>query len=182
MRNEHDIERINRENFRNSLDALARPGKQQIITPLFGSGLLAMASVLLYAEVTYCYQGDLDFHLIKAVCGAKSAPAAEADYLFFDTPDPDFLFHSKTGTAENPEFSATLVFGYSTAESDNIDVNLSGPGINGRYETSLPIDKLFVDTLKEKNQSFPMGIDLFIIGEDNILIGLPRTTQIEVLS
>lgn len=75
MKNEQDIEKINRENFRNSLEAMARPGEQQSIVPLFNSGLLAMASVLLFAEVTYCYRGRLDFELIRAICGTHSAPA-----------------------------------------------------------------------------------------------------------
>lgn len=181
MKKEHDIERINRDNFRSCLEAMARPGQLQTITPLFHSGLLAMASVLLYAEVSYCYRGELDFELVGALCGTHRVPASEADYLFYDSPDPDFLFHAKTGSAENPEFGATLLFGCPGLDLDGTRVSLSGPGIKGQNEITLPVDRLFINKLKEKNESFPMGVDLFFISETNALLGLPRTTAIEVV-
>lgn len=182
MKIEHDIERINRENFRNSLEALARPGEQQTILPLFNSGMLGMASILLYAEVTYCYQGTLNFQVIQAICGANKAPASTADYLFFDHPDADFLHHAKVGTAENPEFGATLLFSYNDNTKESTRVVLSGPGINGQRVLTLPVSEFFITCLREKNESFPMGVDTFFINESNMIMGLPRTTHIEVLS
>lgn len=182
MNNQNDIERINRVNFRSSLEALARPGQVQEVQPLFDSTLQAMASVLLYSEVSYCYQGQEDFQMIQAICGAGSVGAAEADYLFFDQPDVDFLYHAKTGTAEKPEHSATLIFKCATLEGKGIQVNLSGPGIETICSTTLPVDGQFLQQLKIKNETFPMGVDVFFISEQGQLLGLPRTTQIEVTS
>lgn len=182
MNNQNDIERINRVNFRSSLEALSRPGQIQGVEPLFQSNLQAMASVLLYSEVSYCYQGKEDFQMIEAICGAQSAPAAQADYLFFDYPDLDFLFHAKVGTAEKPELGATLIFRCRSLGSEGIRVRLSGPGIKNSTETTLPVDSRFIEQLQAKNETFPMGVDLFLISEDGQLLGLPRTTRVEVVA
>ncbi len=181
MNNNNDIERINRANFRSCLEAFARPGQNQEIGSLFNSKLQAMASVLLYSEVSYCYRGQEDFQMIQAICGAKSSTMETADYLFFDHPDSDFLFHAKVGTAEQPELGATLIFKCHKIETEGTSVQLSGPGIDTTLVTTLPVNKGFIQQLNAKNESFPMGVDIFFLSESGILLGLPRTTKIEVM-
>lgn len=181
MKSEHDIEKTNRENYRSSLRALSRPGEEQSVSPLFGSGILAMASVLLYAEVSFFCDSSLDFKLIGALCGARSVPQSEADYLFFADPHSAHLQQAKTGSAESPEIGATIILACPGFGAGGTTVTLSGPGIDGTATRILPVSKDFIAVLKEKNSSFPMGIDLFFIGADNRLLGLPRTTCIEVI-
>jgi len=181
MKRVHDIERVNRNNFRSSLEALARPGESQFLHPLFDSPLLAMASVFLYAEVSHHYEGRLDFDLIRALCGSPAADAGDADYLFSDAPATEMLKPAKTGTVESPEKSATLIFAYAPEHHQSgVPVRISGPGIRGATELTLPVDRAFVDSLREKNEHFPLGIDLFFVSRHNQLLGLPRTTHIEV--
>ncbi len=182
MNNHNDIERINRVNFRSSLEALARPGLIQDVRPLFASTLQAMASVLLYSEVSYCYHGDEDFQMIQAICGAKVASADEADYLFCDHPEIDFLVPAKVGTAEKPELGATLICKYDAQKSVKTPVRLSGPGIETTVQAALPVGSGFIKQLKEKNAAFPMGVEVFFINDHGQLLGLPRTTHIEVAS
>ena len=182
MKNIYDIEQTNRNNFKNSLEALARPGELQQVTPLFGSGLLAMASILLYSEVSYFYDGSLDFELIQAVCGARNTSRDEADYLFFDSPDHTDLIQVKTGTAESPEQGATLLFACSGLTGDTTRVRLSGPGVDGAKEINLPVTESFIYRFTEKNESFPMGIDLFLLSSQDTILGLPRTTAVEVIA
>lgn len=177
---EHDIEKINRLNFRSCLEALSRPGELQTISPLFNSGLLAMASLLLYAEVSHFYNGNLDFELITALCGSEQEGQNEADYLFFDTIDPAPLDHAKSGSAESPELSATLIFAQGEEHQVITTTILSGPGINDHKQVNLPLGPQFIERLSEKNSQFPFGVDVFIITPNNQLIGLPRTTKIEV--
>ncbi len=182
MKREHDIEKINRDNFRSSLDALARPGELRRLVPLFDSPLLAMASVLLYAEVSHYYEGTLDFGLVRALCGSSPAQAAQADYLFFEAPRAEYLEQANPGTPESPELSATLVFDCSrTAHHTASRVILSGPGIRQQKELVLPAGRDFLAQFREKNESFPLGIDLFLITAEHQLIGLPRTTEIEYI-
>ncbi len=182
MKRVHDIENMNRNNFRSSLEALARPGEIQALQPLFNSPLLAMASVFLYAEVSHHYNGGLDFDLIRALCGSPAAEAGEADYLFFDEPASNMLKTAKTGTVESPEKSATLVFAYAPEHLQaGVPVCISGPGIRGATELTLPVDTTFIGLLREKNEHFPLGVDLFFVSWHNQLLGLPRTTYIEVV-
>lgn len=180
MRNELEIDRANRENFRSCLQALSRPGSVQNIHAIFDSEMMAMASVLLYAEVSYYCDNTLDLELINALCGADKTGKEEADYLFFSGPEPIHLQEAKVGSAESPEFGATLIFSCSSFYEGGTKVILSGPGINKEKTLQLPVSKLFLDTLAEKNSSFPMGVDLFLISSKGELLGLPRTTHVEV--
>ncbi|THB77172.1 MAG: hypothetical protein D6B25_07705 [Desulfobulbaceae bacterium] len=181
MRVEHDIEKINRENFRSSLEALARPGEPQPILPLFDSGLLAMASVFLYAEVTHYYRGNLEFDMIRALCGSHQTTVDQADYLFLDALSVEHLQLAKSGTAESPELSATIVCGLNDQLRHQASARLTGPGIKDYRDTTLPFDANYAQLLTEKNEQFPFGVDLFFVSPDNMLFGLPRTTKIEVL-
>ena len=129
------------------------------------------------------YAGELDFEMVRALCGSKSVGVETADYLFFDTPQKEYLLGAKTGSPESPELNATLIFHCPADDSvTSSRVVLSGPGINRAKEVVLPVDKRFIEILQEKNEDFPMGIDLFFITDNNILLGLPRTTHIEVIA
>lgn len=176
-----DIERINRKNFRSALNALAYPGRSQQVTPLFGSGLLALASVLLYAEVTYHYRGGRDIQLIEALTGSQRVDAATADYLLSDGESPELLAKAQVGTPDSPEFGATLVIDCSGAARSTKAV-LTGPGIDGSRRLELPLSLELLEALEEKNSALPLGIDCFLLVGGDGLIGLPRTTRIEALS
>lgn len=182
MTNQNDIEQINRLNFRASLEALSRPGQIQKVQPLFESTLQAMASLLLYSEVSYWYRGDEDFQMIQAVCGAQQAPQTSADYLFYDFPDKEAVSLAKGGSSENPEMGATLIFKCDLHDAGGTALRLSGPGIKKATHATLPVDTSFIEELKVKNEVFPMGVDLFFISEKGQLLGIPRTTQIEVVA
>lgn len=175
-----NIEKTNRMNFRNCLEALSRPGTTYNLEPLFDSCLLAMASVLLYSEVSYHYQGTLDFQMVSALTGSKHGKVETADYLFCDTIDPIFLEKAKRGTANDPENNATIFF-----HCDNLDdgktVQLSGPGIDGTTRRILPLGKDVIDSFIHKNSEYPMGVDLLLVDSMNRIIGLPRTVKIEAI-
>lgn len=176
-----DIEQINRMNFRGALNALAYPGRLHRVTPLFDSGLLAMASVLLYAEVTYHYRGGRDIQLIEALTGTRPADAAAADYLLSDGESLELLAQARVGTQDSPEFGATLVIDCLTATRSSKTV-LTGPGIDGSRQLELPLSRELLEEREEKNSGFPLGVDCFLLIGGHGLIGLPRTTRIEVLS
>lgn len=176
-----DIEQINRLNFRSALAALAYPGRSQRVTPLFDSNLLALASVLLYAEVTYHYQGEREIQLIEALTGCHPGDAVTADYLLSDSESPELLAKAQVGSPDSPEFGATLVIDCSGAARSTKTV-LTGPGIRGSRRLELPLSPELLGELEEKNAAFPLGVDCFLLVAPDGLIGLPRTTRIEVLS
>ncbi|QKF81938.1 phosphonate C-P lyase system protein PhnH [Halarcobacter ebronensis] len=174
-----DIERLNRENFRSMMNALSRPGSIERIEPLFDSHLLAIANTLLYAEVSYFYKGNEDFELINAITNAKDSNEKEADYLFCDTIDENLFEAGKVGTMKDPEFSSTYIF--KCKDFCGTKVKISGPGIDGSFNTSLPISKGFISKFNEKNSYFPLGNEVFFINENAEILGLSRTSKLEIL-
>lgn len=178
---EMNIEKTNRLNFRSCLEALSRPGTMYKLEPLFGSGLLAMASVWLYSEVSYNYEGSLDFEMVAALTGTKRSVASEADYLFSDVVDTKMLQEAKLGTADSPEKNAILLFQCADLQ-EGIQVNLQGPGIDGVFTCNLPVSLDFIDHFKQKNSEYPLGIDIFLIDDEMRVMGLPRTVNIEVIA
>ncbi|HID03969.1 MAG TPA: phosphonate C-P lyase system protein PhnH [Desulfobacterales bacterium] len=174
-----DIELLNRNNFRNCLEALARPGDVFPIKPFADSSLMAMAAMLLYSEVSFYQQAEEDWNMIQALTNSKEVAAKEADYLFLNSPLEKHLLEAKAGDQQNPEFSATLICCCDLASGTG--VRLSGPGIDGTKETSLPVTTSFLRLLAQKNNHFPLGVDMYFISGNNTLCGLPRTTMVEIL-
>lgn len=173
------IEKLNRQNFRACLEAISRPGTRHKIYPLFDSSLLALASVLLYAEVSYYYRGRMkDFELIKAMTGARPGQPDSCDYLFADQPSGQLLTKAYPGTMDKPETSATCIFFCPAKDYSGTEVLLSGPGIDKVCKTVLPCDRVFTNKLIEQQHPFPQGVDIYCITSDNYLIGLPRTTKV----
>lgn len=175
-----DIELLNRNNFRNCLEALARPGDLFQIKPFADSGLMAMAAMLLYSEVTFYQQAEEDWGMIEALSNSKEVAVKEADYLFLSTPFEYILQETKTGDQQNPEFSATLICCCDDLTS-GIGVILRGPGIDGTKETNLPVTSDFLELLAQKNKHFPIGVDIYFISGDHKVCGLPRTTMVEIV-
>lgn len=175
-----DIEFLNRNNFRNCLEALARPGDVFPIKPFVDSSLMAMAAMLLYSEVTFYQQAKEDWSMIQALTNSKEVTAKEADYLFLNSPLEKYLLEAKTGDQHNPEFNATLICCCDNLASGT-GVMLSGPGIDETKKTTLPVTTSFLQLLAQKNKHFPLGIDMYFISGDHNLCGLPRTTFVEIL-
>ncbi|MEA2115765.1 MAG: phosphonate C-P lyase system protein PhnH [Thermodesulfobacteriota bacterium] len=175
-----DIERLNRNNFRNCLEALARPGCFFQVTPFFDSGLMALAVMLLYSEVCFYQQAVGDWNMIRALTGSTLSRAETADYLFIDAPSKEALMAARPGEQHNPEFSATCIC-RCTDLATGTPVTLSGPGIDGVKRTVLPASPDFIHLLAQKNLHFPLGVDLFFISDNNRILGLPRSTRVELL-
>lgn len=174
-----DIEKLNRVNFRAMMNSLSMPGKIEKIEPLFDSSFLAISNTLLYSEVSFFYEGEEEFELIKAITNPKSEEIINADYIFYDELN-EFAFNKgKIGTSKDPELSSTFIF--KCKNFDGINVRLSGPGINGSKEMNLPIDDSFANSFNEKNSYYPLGNEVFFLNEKDEIIAISRTTKLEVL-
>ncbi|WP_072680671.1 phosphonate C-P lyase system protein PhnH [Arcobacter sp. LA11] len=174
-----DIEKLNRDNFKSIINSLSMPGSVNKIKSLYDSHLLAVANTLLYSEVSFFYDGNEDINLIKAITNAKEESVETSDYIFCDEINEYSLSKSKIGTAQDPEFSSTLIFKCKNFEGLNL--RLSGPGINEYKDVSLPIDNAFVDFFNEKNSSYPLGNEVFFLNKKGEVIALSRTTKVEVI-
>jgi alpha-D-ribose 1-methylphosphonate 5-triphosphate synthase subunit PhnH len=174
-----NIEKLNRDNFRALTTSLSMPGKISKIEPFLNSSFLAVASVLLYNEVSYFYEGSEDFGLIEVMTNTKKQSIKEADYIFSDKLDAKLLKEAKRGDFLNPDYSAVLIF-----KCDNFynsKVRITGPGINISKNLFLPSDRDFINLLSEKNSNLPLGVEIFFINRNNEVLGLSRTTKVEVL-
>jgi alpha-D-ribose 1-methylphosphonate 5-triphosphate synthase subunit PhnH len=90
----------------------------------------------------------------------------------------------KRGSLACPEQGATVLYGVELLEGDSYaesGLRFSGPGVDGFAEPlirGLPFKELLY--LKKINQEFPLGIDALFVDRKGRLMGLPRSTRIEV--
>jgi alpha-D-ribose 1-methylphosphonate 5-triphosphate synthase subunit PhnH len=176
----NDMEQLNRSNFRYCLEALARPGDIFPLMPFAGSNIMAMATMLLYSEVGFYQEIDVDWDLIKALTNTVEVERGDADYLFLQSPREEILLAAKSGDQQNPEFSAVLICACEDL-GRGTRVNLTGPGINGVKQTTLPVSGNFLNLLAAKNSHFPLGVELFLIADSDEICALSRTTRVEIV-
>jgi len=175
----HNINDLNRDNFRVLMEALAHPGTTGQMKAVFDSFFLGAASCLLYPEVTFFYDGTEDFSTITLITNAKSAPLKAADYIFMDGITTDAIIHAKCGTFRDPDFSASVFF--KCADFEGLSLKIAGPGIKGFSTITLPVDEHFIDALSQKNSLYPLGMEVFFINNAGQIMALSRTTTIEVV-
>ncbi len=173
-----DLEKLNRHNFKAMMNALSMPGKIENIIPLYKSSLLALANVLLYNEVSFFYAGEADMSLVEAINNPKVETNDNADYIFSDVLNPILIKESKKGDYISPDFSATLIF--TCKDFNQTKVSMSGPGIDGKKDVYLPCDKEFIKAIKDKNSDYPLGVEIYLVSEENKVMAISRTTKIEV--
>ncbi|WP_321865908.1 phosphonate C-P lyase system protein PhnH [Paraburkholderia tropica] len=197
----HDTQTV----FRTLLDALARPGTIGVIdTPLPAAasamstqstqsqpqphdraGLAAFAALLTLADyATPVWLAQPDAALAAALRFHADAPLAdtarEAAFAYVhDAAALPPLDAFASGTPESPEQSAT-VFVRVDSLTEGAPLTLRGPGIASTH-TIAPagLPARFWQERAALASRFPCGIDFYFVC-DNRLMGLPRTTRVEV--
>lgn len=174
-----DIEKHNRETFRELLDLLSMPGSVKKIDKLFDSYMVSIASVLLYSEVCYKNDSDEDLSMIDAITNVKTQEElSKVDYLFCNSID-GVLKELKKGTHLSPELSATVIC--KVDSFDGVELHLSGPGIDGVKKEVYPVDESFVDQFMKNNKNYPLGNEIYFLNNTTGEIkALSRTTKVEV--
>lgn len=187
----HDTQAV----FRTLLDALARPGRIGVIETALPAadatsgaqraGLAAFASLLAlcdYATPVWLAQPDaalaaaLRFH---AGAPLTDTPADAAFAYVHDAAALPPLEALASGTPESPEQSAT-VFVRVDSLTSGTPITLRGPGIEDA-QTIAPagLPERFWQERAALAPLFPCGIDFYLVCGDQ-LVGLPRTTQVEM--
>ena len=80
---------------------------------------------------------------------------------------------------QKPNRTMLIIFLADAATSTQ--VRLTGPGIDGLKEISLPLSKACIEARQCKNAYFPLGIDLLLLDTESKVLALPRTTAVEIL-
>ena len=139
--------------FRAALTAFAYPGRRQR-----GSARLVVAAV--FGEPPDA-AGTPPIIVDGALCAAAIAAA-------------------QRGSEDAPEDGATMI----VVVSEDVRptrVRLRGPGVDGAFETSLPLDAQALAARDEACRQYPLGVDVLFAEGAGTLVGLPRTTHVEVL-
>lgn len=176
-----DLDYLNRHNFRVLCNALAMPGSTHALQKAFDSYILACASVLLYAEVSYINLTKEDFWVLHSLCNAKNENTHNADYIFTDSLDSTLLENVKKGSFKDPEFSASVIYCYDS-NAPLYPYKLQGAGVNGSIEQSYPLSNELVKDFLTHNTHFPMGFEIYFLHtQTGEVKALSRTTILEAL-
>lgn len=173
--------------FRALLRATSRPG-EIVALPEAGDGAVeAVLLTLLDVEVTFCVLGpdgsrELEEWFLGAT-GARIAPVEEANFALIPGGDSDGgMLDLRRGTLEAPEKGATAIYGVKRLDEYGPQIlTLSGPGVSG--SRTLGVEGLSAEELeaiRESRAYYPLGVDAYLVDEGGSLVGLPRSTRIEV--
>lgn len=176
--------------FRIVLDALSRPGKvQKLTTDAHYAGELypetmEIARTLLDGEVSFyvANQEKATEDELKIWTLATSKSSQEADFIFLPKNTTieqkvEVMKQAKKGTLLYPNESATVVIECEELTDETV-YKLEGPGIKDSHGCSISGAQEWINAREEKNQEYPLGVDLFCIDKSGHLIGLPRTTRV----
>jgi alpha-D-ribose 1-methylphosphonate 5-triphosphate synthase subunit PhnH len=187
--------------FRRVLDALARPGRlawlpADVVRRVPPAFIPALA--LCDLEVTHCVVDDPWWGaVVEAATGSRGAPVDEASWVVTKRAlTPDDVASLVRGTAHAPERGTRLVhscrelhmgagdqpWSSTEAGASIMTVEVSGPGVpQVRRFTVTGLHRQFFDALSHANRGFPAGVDTWLVADSGAVIGLPRTTRIDVV-
>lgn len=181
------------------LEALARPGSRQRLpedlTARMPSTLIPLAAladvdvhVAVLDDIAESMSGEPTWEqvLVAATGSVRTDPHAAAMVAAPATADPTMLRTLGRGDALHPERGARLVLACSRLDDldpDTADtvVTLSGPGVPGTRR--LGIDGLSLEILEVLvgfGSQFPAGVDTWLVTTTGDLVGLARSTTIQV--
>ncbi|MFZ6028880.1 MAG: phosphonate C-P lyase system protein PhnH [Chloroflexota bacterium] len=175
-------EALTQEMFSAMLWALSYPGNIQTLPRVGLQAFVAVGETFLDLETSY-YTNNADLNEYLSPLGASYASPDRAAYQFYPSVDA-FALHTMAdapcGTYQSPDHAATLILGCRIGSGSQLI--LSGPGIHGTASISVGEIPATFWHLRQGKLQYPLGWDVYLLdGEEGKLVGLPRTTQVEVL-
>lgn len=188
--------------FRVLLDALSRPGRPQALPAAVARRmppalvpLLALADVEVAVAVSPGDDGWTD--AVVVTTGARASDPRAADWVALLEPfDPALIAALRRGSATAPEAGARVSIAVADLQCGVGDgtgierspwvertvLRLRGPGVDGRTDVVIGgLHPAVAVALRAANAAFPAGIDAWFVAQDGRVVGLPRSTSIEVL-
>jgi alpha-D-ribose 1-methylphosphonate 5-triphosphate synthase subunit PhnH len=182
--------------FRRVLDALSRPGRCQrlpegdtamLVPPEpLSWAMAALMLTLLDGETRVWLSPSLDRPLLRSWLafhtGVVVVDRAEAaPFVAASASDIDLALWRRLerGSDEAPQHGATLLLEVPRLDADGA-LSLSGPGIDGAQRLGVGgvADEIWRARQDEQSQ-YPLGVDLLLCCDD-LLAGLPRSTQLRL--
>ncbi|MFJ5624221.1 phosphonate C-P lyase system protein PhnH [Peribacillus loiseleuriae] len=186
----HDLQAV----YRKLVDATSRPGTvMELQKEVEGLDVQTncLATTLLFAltvldpEVTFkvITQHEAAVSgMINQLTYSKSVDVSDADFIFIledalHEEMEEALSQAKVGNLSNPHESAMIILEVSDVTKGK-PMKLSGPGIQGETNLNMQNASNWMAMRNEKNVEFPLGIDMYFVDQQNQLLAIPRTTQI----
>lgn len=194
-----DITRDSQAVFRQALHALSHPGLIVPVTldcaipehanPVSAVLLLTLldADSRLWLSPSLLQSDAANWIVFHTSCSIVQSPS-DADFAWVaHISELPALKDFNPGTDEYPDHSTTIVLDVSGLSAQPVTpsaLTLRGPGIEHQHQlviASLPPDQLasLVAQWQVNHAQFPTGVDMFV-ADANCLVGLPRTTHIQM--
>ncbi|NTU84968.1 MAG: phosphonate C-P lyase system protein PhnH [Chloroflexales bacterium] len=160
--------------------ALSYPGRPQ---PIAETGLAAFAAIgaaLLDLETSY-YTNHPELASMLARSGSRPLPPSQAQYQLYPELTVEAMYGlaaAPVGTYTDPDASATLVIGCALGAGPRL--RLSGPGVAEPVTLAVSGPLVALWELRALACNPPLGWDLVLVARNQI-VGLPRSTKVEVL-
>lgn len=188
----HDIQTA----YRKLVDSMSRPGTISDLSEEamkleqsegYLPATLIAARMLLDTEVTFKVVSKREKEMTLALSQstyAKEVELEEADFIFIlsDAEPSDFigaLETAKIGELQDPHNSATIIIETAgLSGGDGTKLLLSGPGIQTTAKAEIQVTNEWMAIRAERNNEFPLGMDLIFTDASHRMLALPRTTQV----
>lgn len=183
------------------MHGLAEPGTIRTLPSGLDSRIAPSAwPILAIADVDIAVNanGDLDDPvalLIADATGARIVPIDQAWAVVLTTATADTTRRLATGDALHPELGARVAIGVRRIDpvahdrvpghddSDEIVMRLGGPGIaDSRSVAIVGLDPGVAACIGRSSGTFPAGFDTWLVDDAGSLVGIPRTTEVTVVT
>ena len=171
---------VQQQNYRALLEVMSRPGSvEEIQRAKSDVTYLAVLATLVDGEVSLADPDALLDELHWPMLQAQLAPADAADYILCRGDQAPSL-NPRLGTLPCPELSATLIIQVESLTEGNLNLQLSGPGVNGKADVNIAgISPAWLAQREHWVCAFPLGVDMILV-DGAAVMALPRTTKVEV--
>lgn len=178
--------------FRILLDSMARPGKVNNISEIkiqspekLNATSALMGFALLNSDVTFYTNNNSSEISEYFIVNTNSKPATieHADFVFINgSDDGRVLLKTNVGVLEYPEKSATVIIDvdniYDLPKDQTFEIILQGPGVDGEKRVYVRnISHHILESLKEQNAEYPLGIDVILTDREGNIVCIPRSNN-----
>ena len=170
-----------RTTFMGLMWALSAPGQPQSLIDVQSTPYhpyLLIAEALLDLETSY-YTDVPQLAPLLDRTTARAESADRAEYLFLpNVTDLTPIRQASIGDMLFPDRAATLILGCQFGTGTRL--GLSGPGIRGQISISVGGLPAEFWALRLQMRHYPLVWDILLVSTENQVIGLPRSTALEI--